>query len=235
MSPILSVGPARFLAAGSLLALAVGFAGCAHTYNVRIDALHNPDVTGGATYRIVAKDDLKSDFDQNYAQTVALVETALAVKGLHLADNPRDADVIIEVDYGIGSRRRTVTHEPSLFSTFEPAKRSSSGTNTLVPGAPVTQPEANQPVQARIAVVTFYEKFVTLSARETVRATHGQRPPVELWRVTATVEDEKKTMDECMPVLVTTASEKIGTTSLRRELVRRSEKTPAIVATNSDL
>jgi len=232
MSPNPASGPLRCLTASSTLFLILGLTGCAHTYRVKVDALCNADVAAGASYRIVPKDDVKADFDLNFAHSLQLIESALAARGLYRADDPRDADMIIEVDYGIGSRRKRVTESVDLFNA-SPANR----TAHLDPRAQATpasnfdatgQPAPEVPV-TRVTVITVFEKYLSLSARETSRATLGLRKPVELWRVTVAVEDTRETVDESLPLLAITAAERIGTNTNAREAIRVSGK-PMLVA-----
>jgi hypothetical protein len=243
MSPKFASAPLRRqFAASSLLVFAVlGFSGCAHTYHVKVDALSNPNATAGASYRIVPRDAVKADFEPQYAHAVGLIETALATKGYFPAESIRDAEMVIEVDFGIGSRRKHVTEDVGLFGGLPPPTASSR--NSPTPGAQnISNPSSGllaepeplpPPPTTRVTVVTLYEKFLSLSARETSAATHGLRKPAELWRVTVAVEDAKQTVEECLPVLVMTATDRLGTTTAARTSVRVSDKSPSAVFANN--
>lgn len=238
MSPNFASALSRYLAAGFALAFAVGFSGCAHSYSVKIDALANPNVTPGASYRIVPKDAVKADFEPQFAHAVQLIETALATKGYFPAETIRDAEMVIEVDFGIGSKRKRVTEDVDLFNPSHAASSRSSATppspttsSTLVAGAALPE----EPPETRVTVITFYEKFLSLSARETQHATGGRRKPVEVWRITVAVEDANPTVDECLPVLVATATDNLGTSTDARTSIRVSGKRPTAVLAHNDL
>jgi len=239
MSSLLPVLQNRLPAASVLLVFALGFTGCAHTYNVKVDALCNPNVTAGTSYRIVPHDDVKADFDPVYAEALQLVEAALASRGYYSAANPRDAEMVVEVDLGIGSKRKRAIDDPEYFGMTNLPPAAVSGRNrsdlaqNLVPGSnePVTPVP---PPPTRVTVITLYEKYLTLSARETQRATLGLRNPVELWRVNVSVEDDKEDVTSCLPILVVTAIDKIGTSTGARENVRVSDRAPTVLIANAD-
>ncbi len=235
MSPKFSSHLPRFLVAGTMLAFALDFAGCAHTYSVKVDALCNTEVTPSTSYRLVAHDDVKADFDPQYQDKVQLIENALASRGYYEAEAPRDAEIVVEVDFGVGSRRKSTIDEDCLLAdgmrTPAPQVRPHVSRNpTLTPN-----PAPALPPPTRVTVITLYEKFLTLSARETEKATRGLRKPVELWRVNVAVEDTKQTVDDCLPVLVFTAIDKIGTSTEARERVRVSDRAAGVLLATSEL
>lgn len=238
MSPLASILHHRTAPTLSLLTLALGFTGCAHTYNVKVDALHNPNVTSGTSYRIVPHDDVKADFDPAYAEAVQLVESALATRGYFPAATPRDAEMVVEIDLGIGSKRRRAIEDPAFFGmphlpSANAAKSRPDLAQNLAAGP--NQPfSAEPPPITRVSVITVYQKYLTLSARETERATLGLRKPAELWRVNVAIEDAKEDITSCLPVLIVTAIDKIGTSTGERESIRVSDRTPALLATNAD-
>lgn len=233
MSVLRISGPVlrRCAALGATSLLPVFFSGCAHTYRVRVDALVNPDVPAGLTYHLVPKDDVKADFDLNFAHALQVIETALDARGLQRTDSARDADMIVEVDYGVGSQRRSVSEDLDFFPGWRTRTPAQAAAATPVQAAsnqplaaplPTAEPE---PVPAtRVSVVTMYEKYLTLSARETSRATFGLRAPVELWRVRAAVEDESTNAADCLAVLARTAAERIGTSTTEKQIVRVSDR-----------
>jgi len=238
MSPLSCLLQNRSVLASAATAIALAFTGCAHTYNVKVDALCNPDVAAGASYRIVPHDDVKADFDPAYVEAVQLVETALSNRGFYPAASPHDADMVVEIDVGIGSKRKRAIEDPEFFAApplpqATTARTRGESTPILANGfnqAPV--PEAPPPT--RVTVITVYQKFLTLSARETERATHGLRNPVELWRVNVSVEDSSEDVAPCLPVLVATAADKIGTSTGARQNIKVSRSVPEVLLANSE-
>src|SRR5690606_19044111 len=112
----------------------------------------------------------KADFDPAYAEAVQLIEAALAARGYFPAAVPREAEMVVAVDLGIGSKRKRAIEDPELFGypvpqPVAPAK----GRNEVAPDLPV-DPElvaTPAPRHTRVSVITFYQKYLTLSARET--------------------------------------------------------------------
>lgn len=234
MPPFLASALFRCCTAASLLVGAAGFSGCAHTYNVKVDALCNPQVTAGSSYRLVPRDEVKADFDPNFAHAVGLIETALASRGYFRAADPHAAETVIEIDFGVASSRKRVTEDLDLF--YEGSLPAGAGAPNLraqatAPlGAPVTvATPPDEPPPTRVTVVTVYEKFLTIAARETPRATSSGRKPAEAWRITVAVEDSHPTVDECLPVLILTAADKLGTSTGARQNIRVSDRSPAAV------
>lgn len=217
--------------AGTTFLLAAAFSGCAHNYHVKVDALCNPDVAAGTTYRLIPHDEVGADSNPNFDEAVRLVEAALAARGLHPARSPAEAELVIELDFGHGSRRRSVVDNVDLLGTplVPPTPPLQDGT----PAEAVAYMQGAQvlaaPPPTRTTVITFHEKYLTLSARETERATLGLRKPVELWRVKVTVEEPDATIDACLPVLVLAAANTIGTSTETRTLVRVAEEAPEVL------
>jgi hypothetical protein len=72
-------------------------------------------------------------------------------------------------------------------------------------------------------MVTVYEKYVRISARENRPASEG-RPPGELWSIHASTEDESKDLRKYLPILASATVDYIGSdTSSQRTVKVRAD------------
>ncbi len=83
----------------------VGMTGCSSTYTVKVDAIRTPEAAPRRTYQIVPADAGRSWSDPTFQEAARLVDRALEMNGLFAASRPEWADMIIELDVGIGQRR----------------------------------------------------------------------------------------------------------------------------------
>ncbi len=199
----------RFL---SFAACALLLAGCARVYDVKVDAMRNPEVHPGHSYRITVKDHGREVGDAKQQRAAALVRKALAGHGMYEAEDPADAEVSVEVDYAVGAQR-TVAQSTPVDDQYYIFDRYGG----RIPSRPVLTSE--------VTVQTVYEKKLTIVARENVPPEDGrERPPRELWRVEVRVDDAKDSVDEVLPVLVGAALDHIGTDSAQARSKRISDK-----------
>jgi hypothetical protein len=185
--------------------------GCARVYDVKVDALRNPEVQPGHSYRITVKDHGRQTEEREQQRAAALVRQALAGHGMFEAENPDDAEVAVEVDYEVGPQRRVTETDPVadqyvLYDRY----------GGRIPAHPV--------ITSEVRVRTVYEKKLTIVARENGSSTDGkERPPRELWRVEVRVDDGNDSVDEVLPVLVGAAVDHIGTDSAQAQNKRISD------------
>ena len=108
---------------GAFLAIAL-LSGCNTTYEMEVDAITNPAVSDAESYVIVPRDPETDINDLRYKETVAYIKTALSGKGMYEALSAQDADMVVEVDYGMEPPRREfkVVEEP-VFATIQQPDR----------------------------------------------------------------------------------------------------------------
>ena len=77
-------------------------------------------------------------------------------------------------------------------------------------------------------MVTIYEKYLKITARENKPATEG-RPPVELWSIHASAEDESKDLRKYLPIMAAASVDYIGGDSSNQQVVKVRGDGPGVV------
>jgi len=196
---------------------------------VSIDAMHRPALPGvrPLSYRLRCGNpeiDLRS---LRHREAARHVQTALSGHGLYEAPAKVRPDLIIEMDYGIessGLRYEKVTVPVYARSSHRPHLRPRSGSRTsLSPSLGTTvigYREITCPVATR-------EKYLALSARlNRDHADHGAAP--EVWRIRASIDDERSDLRTCLPLLAFVAMEKIGENTGGATTLSLAENEPEI-------
>lgn len=226
------------------LAAAAGFvAGCStSTYTVQVDAISQPVAqTGGAaaqpqSYYITSKNPRLDETSLRYKEVSEYVKTALSGKGMYEAPRPENADVVIDIDYGMDAPRvkfETIS-SPIIMSTqsrFETRMESRTirkpdGTievvwvevQVLVPGR-----EEFLGMREEVTPTVVYEKFLKVSARENKEGVEG-KAPAEVWSVNVSAEDRSQELRKYIPILASATADYIGTNTKESKPVRIDEK-----------
>lgn len=228
-----NVVPAVFWKCAPLaLAALVALSGCTRTYSVKVDAIHNPQVVGGHSFKIVGKQAGMDETDPAFRQASRLVKTALSGHGMYEAPEPDEAEVVVEIDYGIGPRRLKIEREPTSLEMRDPLARIGLADYQRNPmGRPrMTTMDGREiqeilPSESEERIVSEYDKHLSISAREAVPASEqGDKRARELWRVEVSIRDEDSELSELLPVLAGAASDYIGAKTDARETIRVAEK-----------
>lgn len=214
---------------------AVGIVGCAQVYDVRVDAIARPEAMGGRSFRIVAKQPALETSDPHYLQAAQLVRNALEGHGMYEAPRPEDADVVVEIDYGVGPQRTKIRSEgvpPPMTGTMAAQQAILGPPSPLTPGT-VVLPDGRlaQPLgsEETLEAYSVFDKHLSISAREnTGEETATSRGGQELWRVDVSVEDEKTDLATVLPIMAGAAADYIGSNTDARESIRVSEEAKAV-------
>jgi hypothetical protein len=217
--------------------LAFGLGGCAHTYETKVVAIAKPKATEATSYRVRVKNSPTPNDDLRIREAENHVKTALSGQGLYEAPKEELADLIVELDYGIGPPR---TRQEEV---REPVYRTRPGrliTQTVQVGPdrngnPIYQtttyqePSTTEYIGDRVYYITVitYEKHLALTAHETKQPSEGQ-PRREVWRVEVSCDDESKDLREYVPVLAAASIDYIGKNT-------DGAKAVAVKATNPDV
>lgn len=213
-----------WLSVGAIIAAAGCFAGCAQVYDVKVDAMKNPEVQSGYSYRLITKEKGGADATLAEQRAEKLVRKALAGHGMYEAENPEDAEVVVEIDYDVGSQRIVAEADPFAGSPTMGPSVTYNSRDRFGRRVQVTEPISTGPRLRQI-----YEKRLTIVAREARSSDDGkERPPREIWRVEVRVEDEKDSVEEILPVLVGAAVDHIGTDNMARQTKRISDKSEPV-------
>lgn len=219
----------------TVLALLFLFQGCKTTYEMQVDAISNPDpqIGDAESYVIVPRDPNTDTRDLRYQETVTWIKTALSAKGLYEATNPKEADMVVEIDYGMEPPRqeiRTRTEPVYVMQrgrgryetvvTVNPKTGVATSRRIFVPGRISKQLVGYEEIAYPVTVV---EKYLVLSAKENKLTESGDVAPEELWSVTITNNDDSSNLREYLPVLASAATDYIGEDTESGETIRIKE------------
>lgn len=219
------------LFAGTLLT------GCTTTHTLKVDSLAKPKAENSISYEIKNKNPLVADDSLRYKEAESLVKTALSGRGMFEAPPNTKADMIVDLDYGVGPpqiRRETVS-EPVYITIPGQIRTERVQVGTDSQGRPIYQtitvqdPPTTEFAGFReyIITVVVYEKYLKLSARENKEPVEGQ-PPAEIWTLDITSEGESKDIRKHLPILVAASIDYIGKDT-------QGQKTIRIKDTSSDI
>ena len=227
----------RVLPAGVLLLVVAGLSGCSsNVYNVKVDAIQNPEVSIGYSYRIVPASTPALGTDMRQVEAVEVVKSALACRGMYEAPDPARAEVEVFVRYGVGPQRLkvessdlawqpTVARAPLALVPLRMAD--GSVRYAAIPAEKLDCDGTYRGVHV-LRGSRVCEKYLTLSAREAPGAVGQGRRPAEAWQVHVSVEDGADSLDGYLPILAEAAIDYLGTNSDGRERVVLREDAPMI-------
>ncbi len=219
------------------LVLALFGAACTTTHRVEVDALSRPKAEEKISYRIRSTNTQNPEDTLRYQEAARFVKTALSGRGLYEAPKEELADVIIDLDYGIGPPevRQEVRREP-VYQTI----RGRAYVTTIVVGKdkngnPITQrvvhrePDRQEFVGFREYLVTnvYYEKYLRMSARENRRDGEGGIPP-EVWTVAVSTSGQSDDLRKHLPVLAAATIDHIAEDTRGRVDIKLKEDSPDI-------
>lgn len=226
-------------AAGILVALLMQ--ACNTTYEMKVDAIKNPfPIDPDAdSYVLIPRDPATDTSDLRYQETANWIRTALSGKGLYEALDPLDADMVIEVDYGMEPPRQEVVvievpeyrtiRGPGSYQTRtvrDPKTGVVSTIRIYIPG-PVRQELVGYSQRSR--TITINEKYMVLTAKQNKLAESGDAPAEELWSVTVKNEDSSTDLREYLPIMASAATDYIGEDTQKAQTVRLKSDDEVVV------
>jgi hypothetical protein len=211
--------------------LAILLAGCASSsaYKVKVDAITKPvPSSNGVSYKLKSKDPKLGEENLRYREAAEFVRTALSGKGLYEAPTEEKADMIVELDYGMDAPRAKMERVSTPVYAqvgggvrYDSVPVTDSRGNTSFRTVAVYEPPRNELVgyDEMPRMVTIYEKYLKITARENKAATEG-RPPAELWSIHASTEDESKDIRKYLPIMASATVDYIGQDSSSQKVVK---------------
>lgn len=202
---------------------------CATTTEVKVDSLAKPKAEDAISYQINNRNPLVADDSLRYKEAAGYVKTALSGKGMYEAPAGVKADLVVDLDYGVGPPqiRRETMSEPVYLTLPGQIRTENVQVGSDRQGRPVYQtitvqdPPTTEFAGFReyIVTVVVYEKYLKLSARSNQEVAEG-RPPTEIWTIDATSEGESRDIRKNLPVLVGASIEFIGKDSHGQKKIR---------------
>jgi hypothetical protein len=213
----------------ALLTAGLWLGGCATTHELKVDSLAKPNAEQSISYEIKNRNPAVADDSLRYKEAAGYVKTALSGKGLYEAPPNTKADMVVELDYGVGppQMKRETISEPVYITLPGQIRTERVQVGTDSQGRPIYQtitvqdPPTTEFAGFReyIVTVVVYEKYLKLSARENKEPTEGS-PPSEIWTVDVTSEGENRDIRKALPVLVGASIEYIGKDTQGQKTIR---------------
>jgi len=220
-----------------LLFAGLMFSGCATTHEIKVDSLAKPNAENAISYEIKNRNPLVAEDSLRYKEAAGFVKTALSGKGMYEAPPNTKADIVVDLDYGVGppQMKKETVSEPVYITIPGQIRTERVQVGTDSQGRPIYQtitvqdPPTTEFAGFREYIVTkvVYEKYLKMSARENKEAVEG-RPAQEVWTIDVTSEGESRDIRRNMPVLVAASIEYIGKDT-------QGQKTIRIKDTHSDI
>lgn len=201
---------------GGCLVWAGGCASSAH--KVKVDAIAKPVRSDVQSYVLKSKDPRLGEENLRHREAADFVRTALSGKGLYEAPSADRADMVIELDYGMEAPRSKIERvSVPVYAQvgggvrYDSVPVTDSRGNTSFRTVAVYVPPRTEVVGYEDVprMVTVYEKYLKISARENKPASEG-RPPAELWSIHASTEDESKDLRKYLPIIASATVDFIG-------------------------
>jgi hypothetical protein len=213
-------------------------AGCStsSTYKVKVDAISKPVPANTLSYVLKSKDPQLGDESLRYREAAGFVRTALSGKGLYEAPSEAKADMIIELDYGMDAPRTKMERvSVPVYAQvgggvrYDSVPVMDSRGNTSFRTVAVYEPPRNELMgyDDSPRMVTIYEKYLKITARENEPASEG-RPPAELWSIHASAEDESKDLRKYLPIMASATVDYINQDSSSQKVVKVRADGPAV-------
>lgn len=218
--------------------IALFSAGCStsSTYQVKVDAITKPGPIAAQSYKLKSKDPRLGEESLRYREAAEFVKTALSGKGLYEAPSEEKADMIVELDYGMDAPRSKVERvSVPVYAQvgggvrYDSVPMTDSRGNTSFRTVAVYEAPRNELIGYDDVprMVTIYEKYLKITARENKAASEG-RPPAELWSIHASAEDESKDLRKYLPLMASATIDYIGQDSSSQKVVKVRADGPGV-------
>jgi len=224
------------LVPAALLALLATGCSTSSTYAVKVDAITKPEPVAAQSFKLKSKDPRMGEENLRYREAAEFVKTALSGKGLYEAPSEEKADMIVELDYGMDAPRAKMERvSVPVYAQvgggvrYESVPVTDSRGNTSYRTVAVYDPPRSELVGYDNAprMVTIYEKYLKITARENKPAAEG-RPPAELWSIHASAEDESKDLRKYLPIMASATVDYIGQDSSTQQVVKVRADGPGV-------
>ncbi len=212
-----------------LVATTLLVGGCVNSTEMKIDSLAKPTAEEAISYKIHNANPAVSEDTLRHQEAVGFVRTALSGKGMYETTDADKADVVVDLEYGVGPPKlqRETVQDPVYMTLPGQARveRVQVGTdkngNPIFSTVTVQEPPRTELVgyRDRIIETIVYEKHLRLSAKDNKPAAEGQ-PPSEIWTIDVTSEGETHDLRKTLPILAAASIDYIGKDSHGEKVIR---------------
>jgi hypothetical protein len=207
--------------AGSLMVVS----GCASSYQFKVDAVSNRAVEmGTGSYRITCASPEMDEQDIRFQEAAGFVKTALSSKGMYEAPAGIVPDMTIEIDFGMEGPIEVVEYRemggiPTNVALDPTNRRVTTPNGAANFNYIIDLQSATVPV-----VVTYYDKFIRITAREDESRVEGDRAPRTAWSLVVANRDTNADLREYLPLLVSAGMDAMGSESEPNEKIVLSQQ-----------
>jgi hypothetical protein len=199
--------------------------GCASSYQFKVDAVSNQAVEmGTGSYRITCANPEMDEQDIRFQEAAGFVKTALSSKGMYEAPAGIEPDMAIELDFGMEGPIEVVEYREMgglpVPLPVDPANGRISDRN----GAANVNYVAKLNAVSVPVVVSYYDKYIRITAREDESRVEGDRAPRTAWSLLVGNRDKNADLREYLPLLVSAGMDAMGSETERNEKVVLSQK-----------
>lgn len=224
----------RYLRALLALPLLAGLAGCnmSKSYEVEVASKSIPEkMVGLQSYRIATRNRENDESSLRYKEAEEQVRTALSGIGLYEDPNPEEADMVVEIDYGISPPKEILVEYQEPVYVSVPGRvryvtqqvRNSDG-KLITVRVPIYEPpkQVFAGTQTRVKPVTVYDKYLTITGVAIDRERGDERRD-PAWTVNVSNQSESDDLREYIPVMAAAALDYIGTNTEKEQKVKIDE------------
>jgi len=201
--------------------------GCVTRHDIKVDAVNQPAAKEITSYTLNTKIPPGEVDTLRVQEATGFIKTALSGRGLYESPNPEQADVVVNVDFGIEAPRvhMEITSVPIYAQVgggvrYEEVITKDAKGNPSSRTVPVYEPPRSEMIGYRdvMTPVSTYEKYLRISARENKPTAEG-KPPAEIWSVNVKSEDESKDLRKYLPLLASASVDYIGKDTKTEQVV----------------
>ncbi|MBC2605705.1 hypothetical protein [Pelagicoccus albus] len=222
-----------------LVVISMFIQACNSTYEMQVDAINSQQsqIPDADSYVLVPGDPETDTSTPEYKESEEWVRTALSAKGMYEALDPQDADLVVEVSYGMEAPRQELKEiKTPIYKSVE-----TPGTHVMSRPAPgsISEPKLVYVRGAKMDEVVGYtietksvivvEKYLVLSAKLNSQGEQADGETEEVWNVVVTNSDDSTNLQEYLPVMVAAAVDYIGEDSTTTQTVEINSRDEAVV------
>ena len=208
--------------------------GCSSTYSFKVDAINNsdPNVKELKSYKIVSSNVQINEEDLEFQEVSQYIKTALSGRGYYEAPAIDNADMVIDVSYGVSEPQTDFKTKTSPIYG-----RSSGGFKTI--STPVIDRNGNVRyvnstvytpsrlemigVQDQIIPIITYEKYLRMTSRDN-RDIVNKESPTQVWSIYVKNKDESEDLRKYVPLMAAAAIPYVGENTENQQEIRIKEE-----------
>ncbi len=185
-------------------------------------------MVGMESYRIASRNRENDESSLRYRETEEQIRTALSGIGMYETTDPEQADMVVEIDYGVSPPKEVLVEYQEPVYVSVPGRvryvsqqvRDKSG-RLITVRVPIYEPpkQVFAGTQSRVKPVTVYDKYLTITGSRIDRDLGDERRD-PAFSVNVSNQSENDDLREYIPVMAAAALDYIGTNTEKEEKLR---------------